>query len=125
MFSFPAHYYIAALLERGIRALVYVGATDYICNWVRLPASPLGYVPLYPRERMVTQLTMDPCVADGQRGDDARARVDAQGRVPPRAAARVDDQGEPDCRPDEERRGPDVRDHRRGRTHGAPAPCAR
>ena len=37
MFSFPAHYYIAALLERGIRALIYVGATDYICNWVRLP----------------------------------------------------------------------------------------
>ena len=33
-FSFPAQYYLAALLERGIRALVYVGATDYICNWV-------------------------------------------------------------------------------------------
>ncbi|KAJ8482319.1 hypothetical protein ONZ51_g5445 [Trametes cubensis] len=33
-FSFPAQYYLAALLERGIRALVYVGATDYICNWI-------------------------------------------------------------------------------------------
>ena len=41
MFSFPAHYYIAALLERGIRALIYVGATDYICNWVRHPPFPL------------------------------------------------------------------------------------
>ncbi len=34
-YGFPAQYYIAALLERGVRALVYVGATDYICNWVR------------------------------------------------------------------------------------------
>ncbi|KAI1792225.1 serine carboxypeptidase [Ganoderma leucocontextum] len=40
-FSFPAHYYIAALLERGIRTLIYVGATDYICNWVRLQSSSL------------------------------------------------------------------------------------
>ena len=45
MFSFPAQHYIAALLERGIRTLVYVGATDFICNWVRLsdpPQSPLN-----------------------------------------------------------------------------------
>nr|VWO99947.1 Endochitinase 2 (EC (Chitinase 2) [Ganoderma boninense] len=34
MFSFPAQFYIAALLERGIRTLIYVGATDYICNWM-------------------------------------------------------------------------------------------
>ncbi|CDO76390.1 hypothetical protein BN946_scf184937.g4 [Trametes cinnabarina] len=33
-YSFPAQYYIAALLERGVRALIYVGATDYICNWI-------------------------------------------------------------------------------------------
>ena len=33
--GFPAQYYISALLERGVRALIYVGATDYICNWVR------------------------------------------------------------------------------------------
>ncbi|KAI0673817.1 serine carboxypeptidase [Trametes maxima] len=32
--SFPAEYYVAALLERGVRALIYVGATDWICNWV-------------------------------------------------------------------------------------------
>lgn len=32
---FPAHEYIAALLERGIRTLIYVGANDWICNWVR------------------------------------------------------------------------------------------
>ncbi|KZT09098.1 alpha/beta-hydrolase [Laetiporus sulphureus 93-53] len=31
---FPTQYYIAALLERGIRALVYAGANDWICNWV-------------------------------------------------------------------------------------------
>ena len=34
--GFPAQYYISALLERGVRALIYVGATDYICNWVRV-----------------------------------------------------------------------------------------
>ena len=33
--GFPAQDYISALLERGIRVLIYVGATDYICNWVR------------------------------------------------------------------------------------------
>ncbi|OSX56451.1 hypothetical protein POSPLADRAFT_1160107 [Postia placenta MAD-698-R-SB12] len=31
---FPTQFYIAALLERGIRALIYVGANDWICNWV-------------------------------------------------------------------------------------------
>lgn len=36
---FPAQYYIAALLERGIRALIYVGANDWVCNWVRCPPS--------------------------------------------------------------------------------------
>ena len=30
---------LRALLERGIRTLIYVGATDYICNWVRIPPS--------------------------------------------------------------------------------------
>ncbi|KAI9066157.1 serine carboxypeptidase [Trametes sanguinea] len=34
IYGFPAQYYIAALLERGVRALIYVGATDYICNWI-------------------------------------------------------------------------------------------
>lgn len=32
---FPTQYYIGALLERGIRVLVYVGANDWLCNWVR------------------------------------------------------------------------------------------
>ncbi|KAI0933476.1 hypothetical protein AcV5_005612 [Taiwanofungus camphoratus] len=32
--TFPTQYYIAALLERGVRALIYVGANDWICNWV-------------------------------------------------------------------------------------------
>ena len=32
---FPAQFYIAALLERGVRALIYVGANDWSCNWVR------------------------------------------------------------------------------------------
>ncbi|OBZ71079.1 Carboxypeptidase Y A [Grifola frondosa] len=31
---FPSQYYIAGLLERGIRTLIYVGANDWICNWV-------------------------------------------------------------------------------------------
>ncbi|KAI8973142.1 serine carboxypeptidase [Trametes punicea] len=33
-FSFPAHFYIAALLECGVRTLIYVSASDYICNWI-------------------------------------------------------------------------------------------
>ncbi|KAI0354043.1 alpha/beta-hydrolase [Trametes cingulata] len=33
-FGFHAQYYLEALLERGVRALVYAGATDYICNWI-------------------------------------------------------------------------------------------
>ncbi|EKM51716.1 uncharacterized protein PHACADRAFT_150354 [Phanerochaete carnosa HHB-10118-sp] len=31
---FPTSYYIGALLERGVRVLLYVGANDWICNWV-------------------------------------------------------------------------------------------
>ncbi|KAH9855497.1 serine carboxypeptidase [Lenzites betulinus] len=33
-FGWPANMYLAALLERGVRALVYVGQSDYICNWI-------------------------------------------------------------------------------------------
>ena len=31
---FPTSYYLGALLERGVRVLLYVGANDWICNWV-------------------------------------------------------------------------------------------
>ncbi|CCM00613.1 uncharacterized protein FIBRA_02649 [Fibroporia radiculosa] len=31
---FPTQFYIAALLERGIRTLLYIGVNDWICNWV-------------------------------------------------------------------------------------------
>lgn len=31
---FPNQFYIAALLERGIRALIYTGVNDFACNWV-------------------------------------------------------------------------------------------
>ncbi|EIN13164.1 serine carboxypeptidase [Punctularia strigosozonata HHB-11173 SS5] len=30
----PTYLYVAALLERGVRALIYVGAYDWVCNWV-------------------------------------------------------------------------------------------
>lgn len=33
---FPAYDYVAALLERGVRALIYVGVNDLLCNWVRI-----------------------------------------------------------------------------------------
>ena len=33
-YSFRAEDYVAALLERGVDALIYAGATDWICNWV-------------------------------------------------------------------------------------------
>jgi carboxypeptidase C (cathepsin A) len=29
-----SHYHVAALLERGVKALIYVGTYDWICNWV-------------------------------------------------------------------------------------------
>ena len=31
---FPTELYIGALLERGVRVLIYVGENDWICNWV-------------------------------------------------------------------------------------------
>ncbi|EKM51687.1 uncharacterized protein PHACADRAFT_212318 [Phanerochaete carnosa HHB-10118-sp] len=31
--QFPTQYYIAALLERSVRVLLYVGANDFVCNW--------------------------------------------------------------------------------------------
>ncbi|KAI0069949.1 serine carboxypeptidase [Panus rudis PR-1116 ss-1] len=31
---FPTQYLLAALLERGIRTLLYVGSNDWTCNWV-------------------------------------------------------------------------------------------
>ncbi|KIP08636.1 hypothetical protein PHLGIDRAFT_126931 [Phlebiopsis gigantea 11061_1 CR5-6] len=31
---FPTQLYISALLERGVRVLIYVGANDWACNWV-------------------------------------------------------------------------------------------
>lgn len=53
--AFPSQFYIAALLERGVRALVYVGDTDFMCNWVRVPSNPVLYrvhaVSLADRER--------------------------------------------------------------------------
>ena len=30
----PVSAYVAALLERGVRVLVYVGENDWICNWI-------------------------------------------------------------------------------------------
>lgn len=30
----PTYHYVSALLERGVRVLVYVGEYDWICNWV-------------------------------------------------------------------------------------------
>lgn len=30
----PTAEYVAALLERGVRVLIYVGTYDWICNWV-------------------------------------------------------------------------------------------
>ena len=34
--QFPTQFYIGALLERGVRVLLYVGANDLVCNWVSL-----------------------------------------------------------------------------------------
>lgn len=34
-YSYRADHYLAALLERGVRVLVYVGSNDFVANWVR------------------------------------------------------------------------------------------
>ncbi|KAF8589301.1 serine carboxypeptidase [Ramaria rubella] len=34
MFSHPSQLYVAELLERGVKVLIYVGTYDWICNWV-------------------------------------------------------------------------------------------
>ncbi|KAI0069950.1 serine carboxypeptidase [Panus rudis PR-1116 ss-1] len=39
---FPTQPYISALLERGVRTLIYVGANDWICNWVGNERMTLG-----------------------------------------------------------------------------------
>ena len=30
----PTQFYVASLLDRGVKALIYVGTYDWICNWV-------------------------------------------------------------------------------------------
>ena len=39
--NFRAEHYLEALLERGVRVLIYVGENDWVCNWVR-PHSHFG-----------------------------------------------------------------------------------
>ncbi|KAK7690229.1 hypothetical protein QCA50_006882 [Cerrena zonata] len=39
---FPTQFYIAALLERDISVLIYVGASDWICNWLGNDRMSLG-----------------------------------------------------------------------------------
>lgn len=34
LYSYRADHYLAALLERGVRVLVYVGSNDWVANWV-------------------------------------------------------------------------------------------
>lgn len=55
---FPNQFYIAALLERGIRALIYTGVNDFACNWVgRLSPTLLHGMHLivpFDRRRSVT-----------------------------------------------------------------------
>lgn len=34
--AFPTQHYIASLLERGVRVLLYQGVNDLLCNWVRM-----------------------------------------------------------------------------------------
>ena len=39
-YAVPSQHYVAGLLERGVRVLIYVGDYDWICNWVRAMAGP-------------------------------------------------------------------------------------
>ncbi|KAI0780339.1 serine carboxypeptidase [Trametes elegans] len=42
LFLFPAEHYIAALLERRVRVLLYVGANDWVSNWIGVERMSLG-----------------------------------------------------------------------------------
>ena len=33
-YAVPTQYYVAGLLERGVRVLIYAGTYDWQCNWV-------------------------------------------------------------------------------------------
>ena len=33
---YPTPFFVTGLLERGVKVLVYVGANDFRCNWVRM-----------------------------------------------------------------------------------------
>ena len=72
-YNFPATDYIAALLERGVRALIFAGEDDWICNWVRASHRHVSIRALH--------LTA-PLRADWQREDDDGAGVVEAGRVP-------------------------------------------
>lgn len=37
---FPTQLHLGALLARGVRVLVYVGANDLVCSWVRRHGAP-------------------------------------------------------------------------------------
>ncbi|KAI0644056.1 serine carboxypeptidase [Trametes meyenii] len=62
-YSFPAQYYVAALLERGIRALVYVGATDFICNWIGNDRMTLALE--WTKQQQYRDQTLRPWLVDG------------------------------------------------------------
>lgn len=57
---FPTQYYIGGLLERGVRVLIYVGANDWICNWVSIcpsrQANGVDDSPQVGNERMTLNL---------------------------------------------------------------------
>ena len=72
-YNFPATDYIAALLERGVRALIFAGEDDWICNWVRASHRHVSIRALH--------LTA-PLRVDWQREDDDGAGVVEAGRVP-------------------------------------------
>lgn len=77
-YAWPAPFYLAALLERGVRALVYVGAADYICNWVGSLDSCTFPVLLHVRYVLIRAAHG----LDRYGAHDARAGVDAAGGFP-------------------------------------------
>lgn len=52
--AFPTQLYISALLERNIKVLIYVGANDWICNWVS-GIFDVFYASVDPRQNKPTQ----------------------------------------------------------------------
>lgn len=76
---YPTPHYVTGLLERGVNVLVYVGANDFRCNWVRHS---------FKFSLLLSRTRSD--VIDLKWSDDSSLGLDRQGRIQFTASGRVE-----------------------------------